>query len=76
MIGKLPTPTLHAGQTQRISGKLFRINKVNLTNAFIKILDNVDILICFHVSWTVSLRFVFDAVTDILIKKNLEECGL
>ena len=45
MIEKLPTPTLHAGQTQRISGNLFRIlrYKVNLTNSFIKILDNVDI---------------------------------
>ena len=45
MIEKLPTLTLHAEQIRRISGKLFRIlrYKVNLTNSFIKILDNVDI---------------------------------
>ena len=44
MIEKLPTLTLHAEQIRRISGKLFRIlrYKVNMTNSFIKILDNVD----------------------------------
>ena len=57
MIEKLPTLTLHAEQTRRISGKLFRIlrYKVNMTNSLIKILDNVDK--CFFLDSFIKICF-------------------